>query len=89
LRDGGIDMAYDSSLTIRDLIFLSGGLNPTFANKASLTRTNIATGEKEYIFFNVLDVMNSSSNVNLELKLQPQDEVVIYNESNKIEKYDL
>lgn len=89
LRNEGIDIAFDSTLTIRDLIFLSGGLEPTFANKASLVRTSIATGEKEYIFFNVLDVMNPNSNTNTELKLQPQDVVKIYNESNKIEKFDI
>jgi len=89
LRKGSLTMPFDSTITIRDLIFLSGGLNPTFQNKASLVRTNQATGEKDYIFFNVIDIMDEASNVNSVLKLQPQDIIEVYNESISIDKFNI
>lgn len=89
VRSGSVSRQFDSTLTIRDMIFLAGGLKPTFADLAVITRTNRVTGLTDYIFFRVSDVMTGSNLTNDTLNLQPQDRIKIFNKSSKIEKFDI
>ncbi len=87
IRGGEISLQYDSSLTIKDLVFLGGGLKPTYSDMGSILRTNEETGEKNYIFFSLNEVMNPTSNTNQTLKVLPDDVIRVYNESNRIDKF--
>lgn len=89
IRKGELTLAYDSTLTIRDLIFLSGGLAITHADTAAIVRTDLATGKKEYIFFSLSDILNPASSLNATLQLAPKDEILVLNESAKIDKFDI
>ena len=89
VRNGIATLRYDSTLTVRDLIFLAGGLKNTHSDKAAIIRTNLDTDEKSYIFFSLSDIMNGTSNVNLELKLQPKDEVLVIDKSRTIDKFQI
>ena len=89
VRSGSIEMTYDSTLTIKDLVFLAGGLTETSLDKATIIRTNLETGEKNYIFFSLGGIMNGTSNLNSELALQPKDQILIFNESAKYDKFNI
>jgi protein involved in polysaccharide export with SLBB domain len=89
VRGGEVKLTYDSTLTIRDLVFLAGGLTETYLDKATIVRTSLETGEKKYIFFSLSSIMNGTSNVNSELDLQPKDQVLIFNESSIIDKFSI
>ena len=89
VRGGAVELTYDSTLTIRDLVFLAGGLTETYLDKATIVRTSLETGEKKYIFFSLGSIMNGTSNVNSELKLQPKDEILIFNESSTVDKFNI
>lgn len=89
VRGGEIELTYDSTLTIRDLVFLAGGLTETYLDKATIIRTSLETGEKKYIFFSLSSIMDGVSNVNSELDLKPKDQILIFNESNTIDKFNI
>jgi protein involved in polysaccharide export with SLBB domain len=89
VRGGEIELTYDSTLTIRDLVFLAGGLTETYLDKATIIRTSLETGEKKYIFFSLSSIMDGTSNVNSELALQPKDQILVFNESSIIDKFNI
>lgn len=89
IRKESLELDYDSTLTIRDLIFLAGGLEITHADTAAIVRTDLATGKKEYLFFSLQDILNPASAVNTALRLAPKDEILVLNESAKIDKFDI
>lgn len=77
---------YDSTLTVRDLIFEANGLKPNYADQGVIVRTSPIDGTINYINFSVREIMNTNSNANQELELAPLDKITIYNK-NILEKY--
>lgn len=71
-------MAFAEDMSLRDLIFIAGGLKPeSYLERAVLIRTNEQTKEKQTIIFNVDEVVNNA-NSNNNLLLQRNDEVEIF-----------
>ncbi len=89
INNGTVKNAYDSSLTVRDLIFLGGGLKPNYADKAVLKRTSVKDGTVNYIDFSINEIMDNNSNFNEQFKLAPKDAIIIYNYEATIEKYEI
>ncbi len=79
--------AYDPSSTmrVRDLIQLAGGLQAEATEFGYLTRSNLATNEPEYIRINIGEVIgNPASNDNI--ILQAQDQLLVQNQAAFIEE---
>lgn len=89
INKGEVVQSFDSSLTVRDLIFLGAGLKPNYADKAVLLRTSLKDGTKRYISFSIKDVMDKNSNFNQQFKLAPLDEIKVYNTEEIKEKYSI
>ena len=78
-------MVFADNMSIRDLIFISGGLKPeSYMERGVLIRTNEQTNEKQTIVFNVNEVVNTPAS-GANLVLQRLDVVEIF---SKIEMRD-
>jgi protein involved in polysaccharide export with SLBB domain len=87
ISEGQVELAFDSTLTIRDLIFNAGGLKPNYADKAVIKRTNQKDGTVNYINFSVRAIMDTKSNANQETTLAPFDKITIFNQEEVVDKY--
>ena len=80
-------MGWADNMSIRDLIYVSGGLKPeSYMERGVLTRTNEQTNEKQTIVFNVDEVIGNS---NANLILQRNDEVEIFSKITFRDEYTL
>lgn len=81
-----VETKYDESLTLKDLLLLSGGLNEGASDKAMVKRARTDnTIDAEYIEINIKDVKNGTS----DFELKPKDVITVYNKHQYREQFDV
>lgn len=80
-------MVFAENMTLRDLIFVSGGVLPeSYLERGVLIRTNIETQEKQTIVFNVNEVLSNPESA-ANLKLERNDEIEIFSKVKFRDKF--
>lgn len=86
VRKDSTKLVYDKSLTIRDLIYLSGGLKNSAANIAYLVRS-LDDGQTEYQKVNLREILDVSNPSNNEIKVMPNDVLRVFDKKYFKEKF--